>query len=352
MPGVSIFSIRSRYIVSLRTLPNAMKLFFALCCGAAGFLLFNPAVVRADTAAKPETPKPESAPAAVVSGPDYVRIAGDETSTRLEVSIATFTLPDGRIVDLFGVVHLGDASYYKDVDQRLAKYDAVLFELVGDPSGLQKPGSPPAADAVPAKPHPLRGLQQGVGNIFKLSFQLEKIDYSRPNFVHADASAEEFAKMQEERGESMMKLLLKSFQLSNDPALMDKLGDANNIGVADLVMLFYSEKTMQRIKVIFAKLLAESEAIMDGGLLEKDNAIIAGRNGVALKKLDEVLTDPAKKRIAIFYGAGHMPTMEQDLKDRLKATRTSEMWLPAWTMPPAPKPKPKAGPDAKPEVKP
>jgi hypothetical protein len=60
---------------------------------------------------------------------------------------------------------------------------------------------------------------------------------------------------------------------------------------------------------------------------------------VALKKLNEVLTDPAKKRVAIFYGAGHMPSMEVALHERLKAKRTGETWLAAWTMPPAVKPK-------------
>lgn len=276
--------------------------------------------------------------AAETSG--YVRMAEDEKSTRLEVALTVFTLPDGRQVDLFGVVHLADASYYKEVDRRLGTYDAVLFELVGDPAALQKRDTPPPDGTPPAKPHPLRGLQQGIGNVFHLVFQLDKIDYSRPNFVHADATAGEFAKMQEDRGESMMKLLLKSFQLSNDPAFVDKIGDANNLGMADLVMLFYSKKTMERIKVIFARLLTQNESIMEGGLLGKDNAIIAGRNGVALKKLDEVLADPAKKHAAIFYGAGHMPTMEQALKERLKATRTSQTWLPAWTMPPAAKPHP------------
>ena len=145
--------------------------------------------------------------------------------------------------------------------------------------------------------------------------------------------------MQADRGESIMKLLMKSFELSNDPAFKDRIGDAGELGLADLVMLFYSQKSMLRIKGIFAKLLAESEQLMAGGLLEKDNAIIDGRNDVALEKLNEVLADPAKKRVAIFYGAGHMPSMEAALNERLKAKRTGETWLAAWTMPPAVKPK-------------
>jgi hypothetical protein len=279
--------------------------------------------------------------------PDYVRMAEDEKSIRLEICVTSFTLPDGRVVDLFGVVHLADASYYQEVDRRLAGYDSVLFELVGDPEALQKPDT--VLKDQPARPNPLRGLQQGIGNVFKLTFQLEKIDYTRPNFVHADASAEEFAKMQADRGESMMKLLLKSFQLSGDPALQEKLKDANNIGLGDMVMLFYSDKSMQRIKAVFARLLADSEELLNGKMFGEDNAIIHGRNEVALKKLDEVLADPAKKRVAVFYGAGHMPSMETDLTTRLKAVRGKEEWLPAWTMPAQPKAQPKA--DAAPENK-
>jgi hypothetical protein len=295
-------------------------------------LCFAAAFVRAET---PAPDKPASAAKAVDPAPtdipDYVRLTGDEKSNRLEVKVSTFNLPDGRVVDLFGVVHLGDATYYQEVGRRLAGYDAVLFELVGNPEGLQKPGTP-SADP-PARPHPLRGLQKGIGNLFKLDFQLEQIDYTKPNFVHADASAEEFSQMQAERGESMMKLLLRSMQMSGDPALQEKFKEAESIGLGDLVMLFYSEKSMQRIKLVFARLLADSEELLEGKMFGENNAIIHGRNEVALKKLKEVLADPAKKRVSIFYGAGHMPSMERDLKEDWKATLTGETWLPAWTMP-------------------
>ena len=304
-------------------------------------LLFAATVSRAETPVPDKSPEPEKAAAATRSMvPDYVRIAEDEKSSRLEVKVGTFTLPDGRTVDLFGVVHLGDAAYYQEVDRLLAGYDAVLFELVGDPSALQKPADPAHADAPPARPHPLRGLQKGIGNLFKLEFQLEQVDYTRRNFVHADATAEEFASMQAERGESMMKLLLRSLQMSSDPALQEKFKEANNIGLGDLVMLFYSGKSMQRIKLVFARLLADSEELLEGRMLDDNNAIIHGRNDVALKKLKEVLADPSNKRVAVFYGAGHMPSMEPDLMEQWQAQPTSETWLPAWTMPAKVKRKP------------
>ena len=68
-------------------------------------------------------------------------------------------------------------------------------------------------------------------------------------------------------------------------------------------------------------------------MLDDNNAIIRGRNEVALKKLKEVLADPSQKRIAVFYGAGHMPSMERDLKTNWQAKLASEAWLAAWTMP-------------------
>ncbi len=299
------------------------------------FWVWGAGVISAEEPARPAASPTEDkgAPSSSEALADYVRMATDSTSHRLEVKVATFTLPEGRTVDLFGVVHLADRAYYEEVDRRLATYDAVLFELVGDPAALQKRAAPAAADLPAARPHPLRGLQKGIGNLFKLEFQLEQVDYTKPNFVHADTTAGEFAKMQQDRGESMMKLLLKSLQLSGDPALQEKFREANNIGITDLVMLFYNEKSMQRVKLAFAKVLAESETFLAGGMLEKDNAIIEGRNAVALKKLQEVLTDPTKKRVAVFYGAGHMPTMEQDLIKDAKAVAAGEIWLSAWVMP-------------------
>lgn len=276
---------------------------------------------------------------------NYVRMAADSTSTRMETAIGGFTLPDGRAVDLVGVVHLGDKSYYADLNERLGTYDAVLFELVGDPEALQS-RKPTDVEDDDRPTHPLRMIQQAMGRMLRLEFQLENIDYSRPNFVHADASGEEFEAMQKERGESMMKLLAKSMELSSDPEMSAKFREAQDISLADLIMIFYSDKAAARFKVVFGNLLSESEQILDKKLLGKDSAIITGRNGVALKKLEQVLADPAKKRVCIFYGAGHMPSMESALIEKFHAKPASFNWLTAWNMPP-PEKKTKSTPEGK-----
>jgi len=42
----------------------------------------------------------------------------------------------GRVVDLVGVVHIGQKEYYQDLNKRLSKYDSVLYELVA-PDGTR-----------------------------------------------------------------------------------------------------------------------------------------------------------------------------------------------------------------------
>ena len=52
-----------------------------------------------------------------------------------------------------------------------------------------------------------------------LDYQLDDIDYTRPNFVHADLDAETFQQLQSERGESFAQLILTSLSKAmSDPS--------------------------------------------------------------------------------------------------------------------------------------
>ena len=92
----------------------------------------------------------------------------------------------GLVVDLIGAVHVGDRTYYRKLNKRFRGYDAVLYELVA-PEGTRVPkggGQPTSAVSF---------LQAGMTQILELEFQLEGIDYSQPNLVHADISPDEFS---------------------------------------------------------------------------------------------------------------------------------------------------------------
>ena len=53
-------------------------------------------------------------------------------------------------------------------------------------------------------------LQSGMKNALDLEFQLDAVDYDKPNFVHADMTPKEFAVAQEKAGESILGLMWKA----------------------------------------------------------------------------------------------------------------------------------------------
>ena len=84
--------------------------------------------------------------------------------------------------------------------------------------------------------------------------------------------------------------------------------------------------------------MAEQFEDLEGAMSALDgpegSTIITERNKVALKVLAEQIT-AGKKRIGVFYGAGHMPDMEQRMIKDLGVRRATERWLVAWDLRPA-----------------
>jgi hypothetical protein len=264
--------------------------------------------------------------------PDYIRFAEDEKSARLEIAIKSFKLPSEATIDLIGVVHIADADYYAELNKRFDAYDAVLFELVGDPEALKQQDP---ADVEESGGGAIHFIQTTAGRLLKLTFQLGRIDYTKANMVHADATAEEFARMQKERGESMLTLFIRAMKahLSGD---LDSL-PVHELDTFGLIRILMSKDSAAEFKIVLAKMFDQAESMTS--ILEgpKGSAILSGRNDVVMKKIREVIADKKKRRLAVFYGAAHMPGIEAMLLGKLKAVAHGEEWLAGWTMPRAPK---------------
>jgi hypothetical protein len=266
--------------------------------------------------------------------PDYVRYAENKRSARLEVAIRKFTLPSGQTVDLIGVVHIADAAYYQQLNQRFDSYDAVLFELVGDPRALTQA---PRVQAQLQQDSAVGFIQQSASRHLDLAFQLGAIDYTKKNMVHADASAEEFARMQSERGENVLTLFVSAMQAQ----MRNQMSSANRGAMRELdtfalIRILMSQDSAAEFKKALAKNFDQMEsmtAAMEGG--PQGSAVLSGRNGVVLKKLQEVLAHRKQRRIAVFYGGAHMPGIEASLLKDMNAKISGEEWLAAWTMPKA-----------------
>lgn len=227
--------------------------------------------------------------------------------------------PDDLRVDLVGVIHIADRSYYEQLNRILKKYDVVLYELVAPEGTRVTPGQQSA--------HPVSVLQQSLTNMLGLSYQLDVIDYHRSNFVHADLSPEQFYQAMQERGESTWAMFLRAFGYEWARS-MARQKSTNDV---DLLRALFSKDRQLELKRLFAQEMADD---VEGQIraLEgpQGSTLIAGRN----ERVLEVLKDQVKtgvKTIAIFYGAGHMPHFHDRLT-QLGFMVDRTRWLNAWDL--------------------
>lgn len=296
----------------------------AWCIGLGGIGLGQPG--------RGEEPSPSRAAAVQQDSPTlsgrFLRLRRDEQERplALETAVVRYTSPQrpGTVVDLVAAIHVGDKSYYETLNRLFREYEVVLYELVA-PEGTRLPKGGPQGPST----HPVGLLQDGLSVVLGLEHQLRWVDYTRPNFVHADLSPEEFERAMQRREESFSKMFLRLLGAG-------LAQNASSKGPSDLELLtaLFAKDRAQRLKTI----LAEQFATMDGVLtvLEgpEGSAILADRNTRCLEVFSRELAS-GKRRIAIFYGAAHLPDMERRLAAEYGLTATTTRWLSAWQLVPA-----------------
>jgi hypothetical protein len=227
-------------------------------------------------------------------------------------------------VDLVAAVHVGGDAYYETLDRLFTEYDAVLYELVARPDERPRPGRKPAGA--------IGSAQQGLKRLLGLEFQLESIDYTAANFVHADLSPKEFQQAMKKRGESWWSMFTKLMRESMERA---ERGEAEvpEIGVGELFGLLFGGGADRQLKL--RRLMAEQFSDMDvltsafGG--EDGSTLITDRNAAALDVLRRRMAG-GDKRIAIFYGAAHMDDFDRRLREDFGLQPGEPVWLEAWDL--------------------
>ena len=226
-------------------------------------------------------------------------------------------------VDLVGAVHIGDQSYYDGLNRRFRDYDAVLYELVAA-KGTVVPRGRGTSNS-----HPLGALQNAMKSMLEVEHQLEKIDYTRPNFVHADLSPDEFLKSMDDRDETFIQLYFRIMGASLAQQSQQK-ADEGSPEVEFMAALLASDRA-RRFKVMLAKQFEGMESLMLALSGPQGSTLITARNTRALDVLEERLDDGDDK-LAIFYGAGHLADMTQQLEKRFDMRPVSCEWLEAWDL--------------------
>jgi hypothetical protein len=263
----------------------------------------------------------EKAAAEKAADSKFLRFVEDaDGGGTLQTSIVTYTNEDNVKVHLIGAVHVGETSYYKDLEKTFTKYDALLYEMV-KPKGVNPGQLHERGDSM------VSSFQRLLKDVLELDFQLDAIDYTARNFVHADLDAETFTKMQAERGETMWKLMLR--QMLND---LDnpKAGQITEADLLQLVVAMFSPDRARHMKMMLAKQFNNIEEKMAGMEGPNGSVILGERNKAAVKALKTTIAE-GKKDIGIFYGAAHMKGIEEMLTE-MGFTQSRIEWRTAWDM--------------------
>lgn len=273
-------------------------------------------------------PPPAADPQAVQAEPSkFVRLERDASSRplALQTAITRFqgTAADqaGLTVDLIGAVHIGDKSYYKRLNDAFTKYDVVLYELVA-PSGTRVPkGGSNRKGAV-------NSVQNSMRDMLGLEHQLEQVDYTPANLVHADMSPDQLAKSMKDRGESLWKMLFRA--IGHSMAKQSE-GAKSSSSDWDIMKALLDRKQHGALKLVLAEQFEDLDNLTAALEGPEGSTLLSERNKVALAELGRQIK-AGKRRIAIFYGCAHLPDMERHLIADFGLKPAGQQWLTAWNL--------------------
>ncbi len=257
----------------------------------------------------------------------YIRVAHDSRGKpqAMETSIVRLVPKgsdhSGLEVDLVSAVHVADKSYYEALNKRFEGYDVVLFELVA-PEGTVIPKG-----GLDRNRNALSSVQNGIKDLLELEYQLTGIDYTKRNFVHADLSPDAFSQSMKDKGESFWTIFLRMMAAG----MAQQASNRGNTSEIDLLLALFDPERALKLKRIMADQFSDMDTVLLAFNGPDGSTLITERNKAALKVLAREI-DAGRKKIAIFYGGGHMPDMEQRACEQFNLKRDGVEWLEAWNL--------------------
>lgn len=270
------------------------------------------------------------------AGENWVRLRRDakDQPLALEVAIVRYVKPKyaqvapvkaPEYVDLIGAIHVGDMRYYRELNRRFRGYDALLYELVAPEGTVVERGRGTSSA------HPLGAMQNGMKSMLELEHQLEKIDYTRPNFIHADLSPTEFMQSMEDKNEGFFQLLCR--MMGQGMAMQSQQAAQGESADVDIFAAFFSTDRPRMLKIAMAKQFQSMESMLTGISGPDGSTLIEERNKRALAVFGEQQA-AGKRKIGIFYGAGHLSDMHDRLVEEFGYQPIGTVWLEAWDLRP------------------
>jgi len=170
------------------------------------------------------------------------------------------------------------------------------------------------------------GIQAQMAHALGLVFQLDAMDPNKPNWRNSDLSIDQIQDRLAIEGADADEL----FSMLSGNSFMAKVGGF----VLKLIGGMPSLSTM--LKMMMVDMLASADdlmANMPGNMGAMMDVIIKDRNEVVVHDLAALIkNEPDVKTVAIIYGAGHLPDMEERIVNELGYRDAGEQWFTAITV--------------------
>lgn len=245
----------------------------------------------------------------------FLRLVENPERAQLQTSILSYNRSDQVQVDLIGAIHIGEKQYYHSLNERFKEYDILLYEQLKDNREL---GDQPSDDI-----QAVTSFQKWMKDQMSLELQINQIDYSAGNFLHADLDLKTLTELQGDRGEAPLSLMLKGClpePTEKDPPTIEAL-----------VKGCTGKNKQTKVKLMLARHLQDIERIVSNIEGLKGTTILGERNKHVIKTLEEILKS-GKRKVGIFYGAAHMMDLAKRLAEQLNFRLRRTEWRTAWDM--------------------
>lgn len=247
------------------------------------------------------------------------RVVAEDGMMTVQTAGQRLSAPGRPDVWLMGVVHVGQADYYKEIQALLDAQDLVLYEGVR-PSQKQVE----AAKAAPADQEKPKGIYHIFGEVIGLEMQNDHISYKNPKWINSDLSWDQMAELSKEDSgaESPAVGMVQQMMDPNSPAatMMNRILQMPLPGMKEAMKVFFVKKLGETND---PKTGLTQDAVFNRVILEERNkAVIAD-----LKKLLEQPEPP--KSIGILYGAAHQPAFANYLTEAYGYKVAETKWFSA-----------------------
>lgn len=249
---------------------------------------------------------PAQAPQPAFTPSTFSRFVDDDHGGgHFDLAAVTYTKGDVTVT-LFGSVHVADRAHYQELQRRFAKLDALLYECVGNPSRLPRPGDKwrDQPDIGPSLQAPLQLALE-----LEAVVQFEVLDYRQDNFVHADFDDAMYRQHRKQCDQELAEI-----------AAFDR-DDADRPTTAQIEQAFARGEGHQLLRLWRGRGFAKAERPPRPGML-----VVEGRDERCLEVLQQQL-GKGKKHLGIYFGFLHLPHLEQRLVGDLGFVRTGQEWL-------------------------